>query len=255
MTHTNSAPDKLVKRYRLNPQFHMRLFCFPYAGGRASVFHSWVDLLPLNVEICPVELPGREFNLQQRPYTRLHALILELREILTPYLNVPFAFFGHSMGALISFELARELRRRQLPGPLHLFISGHRAPQLPDPHPIIHHLPDIEFIAELRKLEGTPEEVLQNDELLELYLPLLRADFSMCEMYEYTAENPLDCSISVFGGLQDIRIQTEELRAWQMQTQQSFSLKMFRGNHFFLMTAKLFLLRAISRDLNRLLKT
>ena len=143
---------------------------------------------------------------------------------------MPYAFFGHSMGSLISFELVRYLRREgHDPGPVRLFVSGHRAPQLPDPDPPTHHLAEPEFIEELRRLKGTPEEVLQNAELLRLMLPLLRADFALCETYIYRPEKPLTCPITAFGGLQDDEVPRETLAAWHEQTYNSFKLRFFVG--------------------------
>ena len=118
---------------QLNPQARMRLFCFPYAGGGASIFHRWPGKLPTMVEVCAVLLPGRGNRLTEPPFIQLSPLVQTLTEALLPHLTTPFAFFGHSMGALIGFELARQLRRQQGPSPVHLFVSGREAPQLPSP--------------------------------------------------------------------------------------------------------------------------
>jgi medium-chain acyl-[acyl-carrier-protein] hydrolase len=223
----------------------LRLFCFPYAGGGAAVFRGWPELLPAEVEVCAVQLPGRETRFRDPPLTRLALVVERLAEALGPHLDLPFAFFGHSMGALIGFELSRALRGGGLPAPAHLFVSGFRAPQLPDRDPPIHHLPDAEFVAELRALSGTPEEVFQNPELVRLMLPTLRADFQVCETYAYQEQEPLGCPISVFGGLHDSRIDREELEAWQVQTRDSFALRMFQGNHFYMNSAREPLVRAM----------
>jgi medium-chain acyl-[acyl-carrier-protein] hydrolase len=176
-----------------------------------------------------------------------------LRQAIQPHLNKPFALFGHSMGATIGFELARELRRQHASGPVHLFVSGGRAPQIPDPDPPIHHLPEKEFIAGLRRFNGTPEEVLRNPELMGLFLPILRADLAALETYSYTPGEPLDCSISAFGGLEDEKVSQDELAAWRDQTRGAFTLRMLPGDHFFLRTARTLLLHAISQDLRLLL--
>ncbi len=168
-----------------NPQASLRLFCFPYVGGGALIFRTWPNSLPATAEVCPVELPGRGTRLKETPFTRLLPLVQALAQALLPHLDKPFAFFGHSMGALISFELTRQLRRLYGLVPLHLFVSAHRAPQLPDPDPPIHTLPEAEFMEELRCLNGTPKEVLEQPELMELMLPILRADFALCETYIY----------------------------------------------------------------------
>ncbi|RIK37850.1 MAG: putative thioesterase [Chloroflexi bacterium] len=234
---------------RLEP--HLRLFCFPYAGGGVSIFRTWAEDLPAGIQLCPIQLPGREDRLAEKPYDRLQALIPALADHLHPYLNdFPFAFFGHSMGALVSFELARELRRRNSMGPLRLYVSGYRAPQLPDPDPAIHDLPDGEFLSELRRLEGTPDEVLENEELTRLLLPALRADFAVCETYTHIYQRPLSCPIMAFGGIEDREIRREELEAWREQTEDTFHLRMLPGNHFFIHSAREQLLEMLAVDLS-----
>jgi len=212
----------------------LRLFCFPYAGGGSQVFRRWADYMPPTVELCPVELPGRGSRIMEPYFTRLPPLIEALAEGIVPYLDRPFAFFGHSMGALISFELARRLRRDAREGPVHLFVSGRGAPQLRLDDPPVHALSESELMERLRELDGTPEEVLSNTELMRLVLPVLRADFAVCETYVYHAEPPLDCSITAFGGLKDGSVPREALEAWREQTRSFFTLYMFPGNHFFL---------------------
>ena len=239
--------------YKPKAQAYLRLFCFPYAGGGASIFRDWAASLPASVEVCPIQLPGRESRIQERPFHRVTALVSALSCALQPYLDKPFAFWGHSMGALIAFELARQLRRENKPGPLHLLVSGHRAPQLPDSVPPIHQLPEREFVRELRLLNGTPETVLQHAELMQLMMPILRADFALAETYTYTVEAPLDCSISVFGGLQDERVGNNDLKPWQEQTWQDFSLRLFPGDHFYFHSHRSQLFLAMSEELRRIL--
>ncbi len=227
----------------------LRLFCFPYAGGAASVFSMWPGNLPPEVEVCPVQFPGRENRLSESPFTQLKPLVLALAQAIRSYLDKPFAFFGHSLGAVIGFELARQLRRENGPGPLHLFVSGSPAPQLPRRHPAIHQLPEEGFIKELGRINGTPEAVLHNVELMQLFLPVLRADFAMYETYHYAVDGLLDCSLAAFGGLEDSEVSRRDIEAWQDQTCGAFKLRMFPGDHFFLRSARTPLLRAISQDL------
>jgi medium-chain acyl-[acyl-carrier-protein] hydrolase len=234
-----------------NPDAYLRLFCFPYAGGSALTFRTWPDRLPTTVEVCPVELPGRGTRLPEPPFTRLSSLVATIARALLPYLDKPFAFFGHSMGALVSFELTRLLRREYGLSPVHLFVSSRRAPHVQDPNPLIHALPEPEFLEELRRLNGTPEAVLESAELMQLLLPTLRADFAVIETYAYTAESPLNCPITAFGGLQDRELSYENLEAWREQTQASFSLNMLRGDHFFLHSAQPSLLQFLSQELHQ----
>lgn len=233
-----------------NPQAKMRLFCFPYAGGGIWSFRTWFNSLPLTVEVCPVELPGRGTRLMEAPFTRLEPLTQALARALLNYLDKPFAFFGHSMGGTVSFELARLLRREYSLNPVHLFVSGCRAPQKPDLDPPIHALPEPAFLDELRRLNGTPDAVLEDAELMHLLLPTLRADFAVIETYVYASEPPLDCPITAFGGLQDLEISHDELKAWQEQTNAAFSLQMFKGDHFFLHSAQSLLLQSLNKKLD-----
>ncbi len=229
------------------PKTRLRLFCFPYAGAGALIFRTWSDGLPGDVEVCPVQLPGRGTRLMERPFTQLSPLIEALAEALVPLLDRPFAFFGHSLGALVSFELARQVRRQYGMHPVRLFVSAGRAPQIPRRGPRIHTLPDREFLIELGRLNGTPSELLGHEELMEIMLPVLRADFALYETYFYSSEPPLNCPISAFGGLQDQRVSDSDLEAWRAQTGVSFSLRMFPGDHFFLKQP--LLLRALSQEL------
>jgi medium-chain acyl-[acyl-carrier-protein] hydrolase len=161
-------------------------------------------------------------------------LVKVIADRIAPELDVPYALYGHSMGATISFELARELFRRHSTPPQHLFVSGRRAPQCPRTEPITFNLPHDEFIAELRRLNGTPREVLENPELLELFMDLLRADFELVDTYEYHPAEPLSCPITVYGGLHDKEVSAESCNAWKEQTSAGFNVRMVSGDHFFI---------------------
>lgn len=236
--------------YKPNPFAELRLFCFPYAGGSAVIYRSWADLLPKNLEICPVQLPGRGTRLRDQPFTRLMPMVEALASGLLPYLDRPFAFFGHSMGAAIAFELARHLREHFQREPEHLFVSGRNAPQIPDPMPSTYSLPDAEFIDEVRRLNGTPQAVLDHPELMQLMLPLLRADFAVVQTYRPAPGEPLRSPITAFGGLLDHDVRREYLEAWGKQTASRFSLRMFPGDHFFLQTSQTLLLKALAHELD-----
>lgn len=236
-------------RPRPNPNASLRLFCFPYAGGSGAIFRLWPDLMIRSVEICAVNLPGRLTRLLEAPFTELAPLVDALAQAIMPWTDRPFAFFGHSMGALISFELARQLRTIGAPLPARLFISGRRAPHLPDSDSHRHTYPDHLFIEELGRLNGTPPEVMTNPELMQLMLPLLRADFALCETYEYRPEPPLPCPLTVFGGLQDHEVPPESLEAWSQHTTRSFRLCLLPGDHFFLNSVRDSLLTVIAQEL------
>ena len=232
----------------------LRLFCFPYAGGGASVFHGWQAALPAGVTVCPVQPPGRENRLREPAFTAMGPLVEAAATALRPHLRPPFALFGHSLGALVAFELARWLRREGMTAPACLFASGCRAPQLQrPPERPAHRLPRADFIAELRRFKGTPEAVLDNAELLEVLLPVLLADFAAAETYRYTEEGPLETPITVFGGAEDERVDDDGLAAWAARTAGAFRLHRLRGGHFFLRTDRAFFLQSLSASLQAIL--
>ena len=223
----------------------MRLICFPYAGGGASIFRSWgQDSMLPGVEVCAVQFPGREARITECPVDDVRQLVPLLREGLEPYLDRPFAFFGHSIGALVSFELARELRRTRYPEPCHLFVSGCPAPQLPHPERMWD-LPEEEFLERLCQFNGTPPEVLNHPELMDMILPTIRADFALRDRYVYREEPPLNCSITAFGGMSDQHVSGADLRAWRQHTRERFQLWLFQGDHFFLRSAQETLLETV----------
>ncbi|HEX7241933.1 MAG TPA: alpha/beta fold hydrolase [Longimicrobiaceae bacterium] len=227
-------PERWVVFPRRRPQAEVRLFCFPYAGGAASAYRPWPDHLGDRVEVCAVQLPGREARLGERPYDRVRPLVTDLAEILRPFFDRPFAFFGHSMGALIAFELIREMRRRGDALPATLVASGRNAPHLPPRQPLNYDLPEPELVDKLRRFEGTPEAVLANEELMRLLLPLLRADFAVNEAYDPYEEPPLDLPILAMGGTGDEEVTQAGLEAWGRYTTGRFAVRVFEGGHFFL---------------------
>jgi medium-chain acyl-[acyl-carrier-protein] hydrolase len=246
-------PTPWVNVPRPEPRARLRLFCFPYAGAGASVFFPWPRALPPEVEVAAVQLPGRETRLMEKPYSDMRELVAKLGDALTPWLaEKPFAFFGHSNGAIMSFELARLLRREGRAMPRHLFLSGRMAAHIPNHHDPIHALPEPEFSDQLRRLEGTPEEILQNAELMELIRPLLRADFSLAETYVCQPEPPLDVPISAYGGDADPDVTTTDVEAWREHTTAGFRCRIFRGGHFFLNTERQHVLDELSRELRPL---
>lgn len=235
-----------------HPRCRARLFCFPYAGGNAAVYRTWPGGLAPDIEVYPALLPSRGARLSESPLTRISLMVERLAADIRPHLDRPFAFFGHSMGALIAFELARSLRAEAGVEPAHLFVSACRAPHIPDPDPPTHTRSDAEFIEHLRELNGTPTEVLDHPELMALMLPLLRADFEAVETYRYEAGPPLGCRVSAYGGLTDSEVKREHLEGWREQTATDFVLRMLDGDHFFIHQAAPQLLRTLDRELGRI---
>ena len=218
---------------RQNASISFRLFCFPHSGAGVSNFSPWAKYLPHYVDLCCIQLPGRERRIKEPLIDHLTPIIDYLIPELLPYLVQPFAFLGHSLGALISFELARQLYRHENLQPLHLFVSGREAPQIPPSLPLLHQLSDLELVEEIRRFNGTPETILQEPELIKLFLAILRADLAVNEKYEYLPAFPLNIPITAFGGKFDHKVSLESLSAWQSQTCSSFNLHMFSGGHFF----------------------
>jgi medium-chain acyl-[acyl-carrier-protein] hydrolase len=243
-----------INRPKPNSQTRLRLFCFPCAGGTTSAYSKWQNNLPTDIELCLIQLPGRSYRLDEPHFTQFPLLVKKLTYILKPYLNIPFAFFGHSMGATLAFEIARQLRRDGYPIPVKLFTACCPPPHRPIQRPFIHELPENEFVAELqRRYNAIPETILQNQELVQIFLPSLRADFTMIETYAYATEKPLECSIAAFGGLQDKAISLQEIQEWQIQTTSHFNLEMFTGGHFFLHDYQSSFLELFSLHLSELL--
>jgi surfactin synthase thioesterase subunit len=233
-----------------NRRASVRLFCFPYAGGGSSIFRSWQQTVPDTIEVCPVQLPGRDSRMTEPPCTEMNELIRLAGQALAPYLDRPFALFGHSMGALISFELARYTRREYSAQPVHLFASGHRSPQtmsdLIDPK-LFDSVPPEMVLGHT----GTPREAREDPEFVELVLPILRADLTLCRSYIYSPEPPFSFPITAFGGLDDQGVPRQRIEDWREHTTGRFALRMLPGDHFFLNTSRLPLLEAISKELEQ----
>jgi surfactin synthase thioesterase subunit len=229
----------------------LRLFCLPYAGGAAYIFREWQGSLPQDVEVRPIQVPGRGRRMGETPFRRLNELVEELAFALGP-LDKPFALFGHSMGALIQFELARYLERRGGPRPLQLFLAGRRAPHMPSTEPSTYELPDAEFLAEIERLNGTPREILTNPEALALHMPILRADFELVQTYSYLPGTPLRCAMTVYGGEDDTDVTNDCLAGWRQHTTGPFNLRMIPGDHFFVTKSRDLVLNALCGDLRLL---
>lgn len=228
----------------------LRLVCFPYAGGTAAAYRTWGTALPPDIEVLGVQLPGRGSRFKEPLATELAPLLDALAlEITKLGEEAPFAFFGHSMGALLAFEVARELRRRGAPFPSHLFVSGHRAPGLPERNAPLHHLSDGEFLTALRRYGGMPAAVLEQPELMEMVLPILRADFALIEAWRELQGAPLDLPITAFCGEDDANATVEEMDSWRAHTLGEFTRITLPGGHFFIQSAEPALLDVMTRAL------
>lgn len=222
----------LVRRPGKAPD--MRVFCFSYAGGSAVGFMDWQPLVRPGVEICAVQLPGRGARFHEPAYTDLALLVADLAKAIQPLDDLPSAFFGHSLGGLIAFELARHVRERQGAQPQHLFVSGCAAPQFRPRSKRLHELDDEHLLKELHEYNGTPPEVLAQRELMELVLPTVRADFALAENYCYTAGARLSIPMTVFAGMRDDHGTPEEVSGWSVETSGRCDIEWFEGDHFFI---------------------
>ena len=223
---------------RPEPAARIRLFCFPYAGGSSATYRSWISQLPDHVELIAVELPGRAARILEEPLDSLDAVTDELVPRMVPLLDKPYALFGHSMGARIAYATACKIQENGHDSPSDFFASGSRAPHIARDRRSLHDLPRAEFIHELRKLNGTPPEILRDEEMLDLILPFLRADFRIAETRLPIPDNRLAPSVHVFGGMADTDIVPGDLKAWKLFFEGTMSVHLYDGGHFFIETCK-----------------
>ena len=212
----------------------LRLFCFPYSGASAACYRPWVDAMPQRVELQALQYPGRRNRIGESALTTMDSLVDALESVLLPYLEGPYAFFGHSMGAMVAFSLCQRLQRDERPLPEHLYLSGCMAPQNRHLERCVADLSDDELMEELRKLGQTPDRVLASPELMDLYLPLIRADFAVFESCHPDPKHPLACPITVYGGTADPRVKALALGDWHSSTTSGFNIELFDGDHFFI---------------------
>lgn len=226
----------------------LRLLCFPFAGGSALTFRTWADWLPEDLELHAVQLPGRHPRFDAPPLRSIGAIVGAGVPHFTALFDLPVAFFGHSMGAVVAFESARALaaQGRTI---VHLAVSARVAPQLRSRRPQIHRLDDAKFIEALQAMKGTPDAVLADREMMDLMLPPLRADFTAIETYELIRSDPLACMISAFGGAEDDDVHVSELLAWQEQTTGMTLVETQPGGHFYIDENPRPMLATLTRDL------
>jgi medium-chain acyl-[acyl-carrier-protein] hydrolase len=227
-------PSEWFVRYQNHPATApVRLFAFPFAGGGASIYREWGNRLR-GVDVYSALLPGRERRLDELPIGDLHQLLDPLLPALLALADRPFILFGHSMGALIAYELARRLKERGI-SPAYLIVSGYRSPDRPRRNRTLHHLPDAELVDALRDYGGTPAKILEHEEMLQILLPMLRADFRLNETYVYTPGSTLNCPLTALAGLTDKLVTPDEMTGWGEKTEGDFSLVRIPGGHFFIL--------------------
>lgn len=211
----------------------MRLFCFPYSGGSAQLYNTWAEHLPATVQLLGIQYPGRGSRFTETPCTNLDQLLPDLKESIKPFLDIPFAFFGHSLGAAIAFELTRELQKDGI-SPKHLFVSARNAPHLPKQTEPLHNLPEDAFRKKIHELGGTAPEVLEHPELMDLVAPLIRADFTVSETYALRPGGPVTCPMTAMGGSKDPLVPVNGIHEWEQHAGGSFKSNIFDGEHFYI---------------------
>ena len=212
----------------------LSFICFPYAGGSPSAYSSWMDWLPDELEVLFINPPGRGTRFSDTPHKKMVTLVDEIEEGLTPLINKPFIFFGHSLGSRVAFEVAIRLLEKYNLKPTHFIASGSNAPQYIKDSEKISQLPKLEFINKLKKYGGTPKEILENEELLDVFMPLLRADFKLFEDYLFEKNQVLDCPFSLFSGVYDDCVTLKGLKSWSEVFTVEHEIEYFSGGHFFI---------------------
>lgn len=232
---TQRKPPSWFTANPLSANAPLRLFALPFAGGGSALYRQWSQRLP-DIDVVPVRLPGRETRISEPAYSMMGPLVEALVAAMRPMLDCPYALFGHSLGGLISFELAHRLRELGLRQPSALMVSAYRSPERRSKRAIMHRLPETEFIRELRDYGGLPEQILDFPEILQLLLPTVRADFSLFETYVYRERMPLEMPIFGFSGIEDHIVPASEMADWRDKTSAGFVAHELDGDHFFVAT-------------------
>jgi medium-chain acyl-[acyl-carrier-protein] hydrolase len=235
---------------RPRPQADLRLICFPYAGGGAASFFSWADLLPTNIELIAIQPPGRASRIDEPPINEMDQLVDSLMSVADLLVDKPYVVFGHSLGSRVAFEFMRRCQSAGQRLPQHFIASASRGPHVRSLKEAISDLPDDAFLQELKRLNGTPEEILNNKELMAIYLPLIRADFKISESYHLETDVQFDLPLTVFGGTCDHDVPERHLNSWQDLFTQPLSLHLVNGDHFFIDNNKRGLLAKIGAIFN-----
>jgi medium-chain acyl-[acyl-carrier-protein] hydrolase len=227
----------------------MRLLCFAHAGASGFFFRTWQGAMGQAIDVVPIHLPGHGNRLREAPFNRLLPLVDAACDALRPLVDRPFALFGHSVGAAIAFEIARRLENTSGRPAHHLFVAGRAAPDCPRRQPRIHHLPTRRLVAALRDRGGVPAAILDSPEALDLFMPILRADLAISETHSYLAGPPLNCPITVFGGIDDQWVRVEDLDTWARHTSRACDVCTLPGDHFFVATEREAMLHIIEAHL------
>lgn len=233
LNHTMSAINSWFITPNLNNKAIVRLFCFHCAGGDASTFYPWAKKINSSIELISIQLPGHGMKFDEPKLRSMEAIIAYLNNAILPYFDRPYFFFGHSLGALVAFELTRSLQKNCKPLPECLFVAGKNPPHIRD-QKFICHLSDQEIIEEIKKYNGIPAEILAETSLMNIFLPIFRADFEVLETYVYYKSLPLTCNLIALGGVEDPIVKAVNIEAWKIHTSGKFQSYLLTGDHFFI---------------------
>ncbi|MEM9103882.1 MAG: thioesterase domain-containing protein, partial [Pseudomonadota bacterium] len=222
----------------VRPQARLRLFCFPYAAGNASTYLGWIEYLPEDVELVVVQPPGRANRIAETPINTMPDMVKQVADEMEALLDKPYCLFGHSLGSRVAFEVMLLARSKGWPMPRHYIASGSSAPHVCREHKHVSHLTDEEFIEGLMRFDGPIEKIISNQELVELFLPLLRADFNIADTYSKQPGVPLNVPFTVLGGCNDEDAMPHELPSWNQHFSREGQIVLFEGNHFFIESAQ-----------------
>lgn len=232
------------------PLAEVRLICLPYAGGSAAIYMPWASSLPDSVELVCAQPPGRSSRMGEAAHATMDAMVADFATAFAGLRDKPYVLFGHSLGSRVAYAFARQCAVLGVPGPVHLIASGSRAPHVQSTRTSIHDLPKDEFVAKLRELDGTPEEILENAELLDLLIPLLRADFRIADMYR-AAVRPLECPLTVLAGVDDHEVAAVDVDAWAELTTAGCDVHWLPGGHFFINEHRAAVLARVNQVIGR----
>lgn len=241
----------ITVKEQANPK--IRLFCFPYAGGGASIYREWNQNMPNEIEICAIQYPGRENRISENPIDDFDLLVTNICEAIQHKMDLPFALFGHSLGAKVAYEVAKRLESSNTIKPDMLFVSGARAPHFPVPNPI-HHLDDSGFTKALARYQGTPVAILENEEIMQVFLPMIRADFVLDETFCSDMDSQIAIPIIIFAGNEDKIAFSKDVQLWEKYTTENSEFIEMPGQHFFLKTSQNDLLDRIKQRLLAILE-
>lgn len=231
------------------PMAKSRLFCLPFAGGGALEYRQWGNRFAQHIEVCPIQLPGRENRYGEPNDADIRSLACQLKTVLDPFCDKPYAIYGHSMGALIAYELVREIEQSGLPTPRTLIAAAHRAPHLPPRRPPIYHLPDPQFIAKLKEYGGFSDAILESAEMMDFLLPVLRGDFKRCDQYQLPQPSKIKTSLQIMAGSHDPHVLVSDAQAWSELTTGQCAFNLYEGGHFFLRDQAANVIQAIERSM------